>query len=168
MMDSNDQLEKMRAGIDYRFPIRVRQFSLDVRPLSILESLQVAQEVAEEVRKVPESARNRLTEHTFLAKATLIRASTSDVGKNDPKIHDYSLDRMTGDEVQALFKQYISVVDRANPSLEFMSTKDIEELVTDIKKNRTEQNSVEWDSQLTELSIWELASIARYFLTKGD
>ncbi len=168
MMDNDEQIELMRAGVDYQFSIKVRKFSLQVRPLSILESLQIAQQVAEEVRAVPESARNRLTEHTFLAKATIIKASTSDVGKDDPKIHDYSLDRMTGDEIQALFKQYISVVDRVNPSLEFMETTQIEGLVDSIKKNRTEISSVEWDLQLTELSIWELASIARYFLTKDD
>lgn len=168
MMDSIEQIEAMRAGVDYRFPIRIRQFQLEVRPLSIMESVQVAQQVAEEVKKVPDSARNRLTEHTFLAKATLIKATTSDVGANDPKITDYIMDRMTGDEVQALFKQYISVVDRANPSLEFMENKDVEVLIDSIKKNRTEMDLVESDSQLTELSIWELASIVRYFLTKDD
>src|SRR5688500_9249144 len=99
MKDSIEQIEQMRAGVEYRFPIRIRKFAIEVRPLSIMETVQVAQRVAESIKLAPEAARNRLTEHTFLAKETLIVASTSEVNANDPKITDYILDRMTNDEL---------------------------------------------------------------------
>lgn len=166
MRDSVEQIDAMRAGVDYRFPIRIRQFAFEVRPLSILETVQVAQKVAESIRAAPESARNRLTEHTFLAKETLIVASTPDVGVNKPQITDYILDRMTNDELQFAYNQYVGVIDRANPQLELMSSEDLDALIADLKKNPEEGSALVF--RLTELSLSQLMSIAHFFLTKGD
>jgi len=162
------QIEAMRAGVSYRFPIKVRNFELDVRPLALMETVSVAQKVAEAMKGVPESARNRLTEHAFLAKFTLELASTSDVDKNDPRITSYVLDRFTNDEIMAVFKQYVSIVDRANPVLDFMSPPEMEGLIDHLKKNRTETSSEEWDSQLIELSFSQLVSLVRFYLTNDD
>lgn len=168
MTEGLQQIDAMRSGVDYRFPVKVRSFELDVRPLSLMETVTVAQRVAEAMKSVPESARNRLTEHSFLAKFTLETASTSDVGAKDPKITEYVLDRMTAEELMAIFKQYVAIVDRANPVLDFMTPAELEAILDELKKNRLELTPEDWDSQLIELSFSQLVSITRFLLTKDD
>ncbi len=165
--DSIEQIDQMRAGIDYRFPVMVRDFQLMVRPLSIVETVRVAQKVAEAMKGIPDSARNRLTEHTYLAKETLVIASTSDVGVNDQRITDLILDRMTPDELSYLFKQYVQVCDRANPALESMSIQDLKDMVEGLKK-KAEEEPEELVLLLTELSHFQLLNVATSLLIKGD
>lgn len=154
----------MRLGTEYRLEIKIRGFSIRVRPLSITESMQVASEVMDDFNRLPPSAKNSLSENTILAKKTLITASTSGPGANDPTITDLVLSQMTNDELHFLFKQYVAACDRVNPALELMSAEDVKLLADEIKKNSGE----ELDLQLIELSFLELASMAHYFLTKGD
>lgn len=162
--DRIEQIDAMRLGVDYRLPIHVRGFKMYVRPLTVMESVQIASDVHAELSKLPEQSRNRLTEHWFLARETLKLASTSDVGKNDPKITDLILSKMTNDEIHFLFKQYVAACDKVNPALELLKTEDVQALVDSIKKNSPE----DWAYQLTELSFLQLTSLAHFFLTKGD
>lgn len=164
-LDRIEQLDAMRLGVDYRLKIKVRGFEIMVRPLAIQESLQVASSVQMELAKLPKDAVNRLTEHFILAKETLKLASTSDVDKNDPKITDYVLSRMTNDEIHFLFKQYVSVCDKVNPALETMSPEEIQILVDELKKNSSKE---ELDLQLIELSFSQLLSLVSHFLAKND
>lgn len=166
--DGLHQIDAMRQGVEYKFPIKVRGFELMVRPLSLLESNRIAQKVAESMKALPESARNRLTEHTYLAMFTLETASTSDVDSNDPKITQYVLERMTNDEVMAVFKQYASIVERCDPALEFLTQPEIDGLVAELKKNKSEYPAEAWDSQLIELSFLQLASLVRSLVTNDD
>ena len=169
MFESNpleriEQLDAMRLGVDYRMEIKVRGFRIMVRPLAISESLQVAALVQDELMKLPKNAQNRLTEHVILAKETMKVASTSDVGKNDPRITDMVMMGMTNDEIHFLFKQYVAACDKVNPALELMKPQEIQELVEDIKKKEGEELVL----QLIELSFSQLVSMAQYFLTKGE
>lgn len=163
--DEIEQLVAMRQGIDYRFNIQVRSFCLGVRPLSISESVAVVTDTATVVASLPELARNRLTEHSTLAKKTLVLASTSDVGANDPKITEYILDRMTADEISLLFKEYTAGLERVNPSMETLTKDELDVLVTAIKKN--EPNPTELVSLLTGLSFSQLVSLSSFLLTSG-
>lgn len=165
--DYIEQIDQMRAGVDYSFPIVVRGFELMVRPLAIVETVRVAQKVAEAMKSIPESARNRLTEHTYLAKETIILASTSDVGVSDARITDLILDRMTPDELSFLFKQYVGVCDRANPALELMEPAELKGLVEELKKKAAEAPE-ELGLQLIELSQSQLLNVATSLLIKGD
>lgn len=162
--DRIEQLDAMRMGVEYRLPIEVRGFKMYVRPLTVMESVKIASDVHAELVKLPQDARNRLTEHWILARETLKLASTSDVDKNDPKITDLILSRMTNDEIHFLFKQYVAACDKVNPALELINTEEIEKLVEDIKKNNPEELAY----QLTELSFLQLTSLAHFFLTKSD
>lgn len=162
--DKIPQLEAMRHGVDYRQRVSIRGFEIYVRPLSIMETNQVAATVQEKLSMLPESARHRLTEHTLLAKETLINASTSDVGANDARITDHILDRMTNAEIHYLYKQYVAAMDRVDPSLEQMSPEDLRALVDELKKNP----KADLGSVLIELSFSQLVSLAHYFLTKSD
>jgi hypothetical protein len=162
-MSHDGHLDAMRLGVNYSGVITIRGFSLRVRPLSISESIEVAAKVTDRILSLPKSGQNRLSENTFLALETLALASTSDVGANDPKITDYTLTRMTPDELAAVFKAYVAECDRVNPALERMTAEDVTALIESLKKSAGDQ--VELDSRLTELSLSELASIVSSFLT---
>lgn len=163
--DKIDQIDAMRMGVNYRLPLKIRGFQMTVRPLAIQETLQVAATVQDELSKLPSNAQNRLSEHFILAKETLKLASTSDVGKADPRITDLILTQMTNDELHYLFKQYVAACDKVNPALEMLTPPDVQTLVDELKKNKDE---TELALALTELSFSDLASLAHYFLTKGD
>lgn len=164
-LDRIEQIDAMRMGVDYRLEIKVRGFTMMVRPLAISETLQVAATVQDELSKLPESARNRMSEHFILAKETLKIASTSDVGKNDPRITDLMMTHMTNDELHFLFKQYVAATDKVNPAMETLTPEEVEAIVEELKKNSSDADLV---SALTELSFSQLVSLARFYLTKGD
>jgi len=163
-LDRIEQLDAMRLGTDYRFLVKIRGFEMYVRPLSISETIQVTANTQEKLSTLPAQLKNVLTEHTILAKETLKLASTSDVGRDDIKITDLILDRMTNDEVHFLFKQYIAATDRCNPALELLKAEDLTNLVNEVKKNKGE----ELVSVLTELSLSQLVSLAQHYVTQGD
>lgn len=165
--DRIEQIDAMRMGVDYHFQIKVRGFNLTVRPLSIQETIQVASNVMERYKATPVTGQNSLTEHIYLAQETLKLASTTMGKGNDPKITDYVMKEMTPDEIQYIFKQYVSGCDKVNPALELMKISEVEALVEDIKKNSTGA-SVELGLQLIERSFSELVSITHFLLTKGD
>jgi hypothetical protein len=156
----------MRSGVEYRGPIKVRGYELLVRPLSLAETIKVVGNVSARLRDVPAAARSALHEHTILAMETLVLASTSDVGANDPQITEMVIERMTPEEVQNLFVQYVKIVDRANPALEMLTPEQVNELLEHVKKNLTTPSELAF--RLTELSFSELASIAHMFLTKSE
>lgn len=164
-LDRIEQLDAMRLGTEYRLKVKIRGFEMYVRPLSISESIQVTANAQEKLSMLPANARNTLTEHTILAKETLKLASTSDVGKDDIRITDLILDRMTNDEVHFLFKQYIAATDKCNPALELMSGPELKAIVSDIKKNRQDPELV---SQLTGLSFSQLVSIIHHLVNQSD
>lgn len=163
-LDRIEQLDAMRIGTDYRVLVKIRGFEMYVRPLSISETIQVTATAQEKLSMLPVQARNVLTEHTILAKETLKLASTSDVGRDDIRITDLILDRMTNDEVHFLFKQYIAATDKANPALELMKADELTSLVNEVKKNKGE----ELVSALTGLSLLQLVSLAHHYVTQGD
>jgi hypothetical protein len=161
-----DQISAMRMGVDYSFLISLRKFSLRVRPLSIMETIRVAQDVNRALAEMPEEARIALSQHTLIAKETIKLASTSDVGATDFKITDLIMDRMTPDEMQLLFKQYTANCDRVNPCLDLMSRADIQALVDDLKKNAKTREDLAL--RLIELSLSQLHNLALFSLTADD
>jgi hypothetical protein len=153
--DRIPQIDAMRVGVDYYFNIKIKEFSLRVRPLSIVEQMQVAATVVQKFQALPVNHQNRLSENMLKAKETLIIASTSDVGSNDPQITEYILDRMTDTELSFMWKQYMEACDRVNPELEKMSVEEIEKIVLDLKKK---------ERQLIELSFMELINLCRHLI----
>lgn len=145
--DSLPQLDQMRMGVEYRQLVRIRNFSVSLRPLTISEQIHVASDVAEEFAQMPEKMKHQLSEHTVLAKRTLIRASTPSPEVNSPLLTDLLIEKMTADEVLALFKEYNAICDKCNPMLDKMLSEDALALVDVLKKN---------PSRLTELSFWQL------------
>ncbi len=122
--------------------------------------------VAEKMLAMPEAARHRITESTLMAKETLKLASKADMDSTvEPVLTDYTLDRMTNDELDAMFKEYSAIVDRVNPTLEVMPVQQLKQLYDDLVKKK---ESGELDLALIELSSWERVNLVRFFLTKED
>lgn len=162
--DTFPELEAMRQGVVYRFPVRVRGFEIGLRPLAISETIQVAANVVEKYKALPLPAQTGAAEHTILAKETLKYASQSDYGVGDFKLNDSVMDRWTSDELQAMFKQYVGVTDKCNPQLEVMGNERLNDIVEDLKKNSPEELRL----RVIELSSLELVNLVAYLLTKGD
>lgn len=149
-------LSAMRQGVDYTETIRCRGQVLRIRPLSIVETMQVAHEVQSQMSGKDEFSQNALSENVILAKETLRRATTSDVGKTDTPLTDYIMERMTPEELQYLMKQYVAALDKKNPSLELMKPEEVEALVQALKKSPESDLALE----LTALSFSQLVSLS--------
>ena len=156
--DVIQEIEDMRAGVSYSHIISIRKFQLKVRPISNHEQLQVASEVQKKMAVLTMDMRNQLTEHQIVARETLKFASTSDVGKTDWGITDIIMDKMTPDEIQFLFQQYVQVTDRTNPKLEKMTNEQLEELVVALKKTPADR----LDLELIEVDFWQTLNLLSY------
>ncbi len=143
-------LELMRHGVDYKFKVRLRGFEITFRPLSELETTQIADETRDFLLGLKEEHRTELKYSAVFANKTLQQASTSAPGKTDYQITEAVLVKCTPDEVMFLFNEYNKCVDKVNPSLEKMSVKDIEDLVDAAKKKAL---------VMTELSFWQMENL---------
>lgn len=152
------QIDAMRHGVDYKFTVRCRGFTVDLRVLTLAESTEIISSVLKYMHKLPQQAQTPAKEREAHVRETLKLASTSEMGVFDPQITDPMLDHMSLGEVDFLFKQYIIETDRVNPVLETMPDEDLRLLVDGIKKK---------DKPLIELSFSELVNVCR-FLTRGD
>lgn len=160
---TSDVLSAMRSGVAFRFPVRIRDFSMHLRPLSMQETLEVHQFVAEEMSRMPASARTKVMEHSLLAKQTIIVASTSQPGSEDPKMTHLEMKHWLPDEIHAVYKEYSAIVEKVNPSPDDIDPEQMEGLIELVKKSPRE----ELDYHLTALSFWQLKAII-FSLTKPE
>lgn len=157
--DRISQLDAMRQGVDYHLEIKCRDYSVSVRPLTMKETVDVATRVNDALLKLPEHARTRLMESNLLAKETLKLATKNDMdSKDEPRLTDYVMDRMTPEELQFIHRQYVQAIDMVNPVMEQLSKEEIMAMVDAVKKN---------GSALTDLSFLQMANVCR-FLIQGN
>lgn len=155
-------LSAMRMGVEFSHPVNIRNFKVNLRPLSISETLDVANATKVQMESLPDQQKHRLQEHTILAMNTLEKASTP-FGKNQtPKIPPKVMELMTPDEIHHIYDQYVKICDKINPSFEVLSHEEVVKLVGELKKNFKDVR------QLTELSMKDLVSVAHFFLTTED
>lgn len=154
------QLELIRAGVLNRFSVKLKNYELSLRPLSVMEEVRVAEEVAQEMMNRPDNQRFSLTESVMLEAKKIQLASTSAPGQTDYKITETILYNLTPGEIDYLFKQYISGCERLNPSMEKIPADQIEAMVEELKKKPQSM-----DSALIERSFWELVNICNHLLT---
>ena len=150
-----DILEQMRAGVAYRFTVRLRKFEMKLRPLTVQELIQVSTETMNELQNKPELGRVAVSESTLFAIKTLELASTSAPGKTDYALPAYTLQQLSADELMFLYKEWLANNDRVNPSLEKLSREKLDELVQLAKKN---------PFALIELSFWEATNLCHHLL----
>lgn len=148
-------IDAMRAGVLYKRTIKVRDFAVLLRPIAISEQADITNETASRVMSLPAHAQNRVSEEVIFSKLCLMKASTSDYGKEDPKLTETLLDRLTTGELMKVYKDWLAFVDDVDPSLDKMTADQLDALAAELKKN---------PSQLTELSGSELKQICQHLL----
>ncbi len=158
-----DNLDKMRQGVDTRFPLKMRGFQCLFRPLSIYETNVVAAEVVQEMSQKPKSQQNAIMENSLLSIKILEKASSSDIDKTDYAITSMELQRLSPKEIEFLYAEYVSVTEKVNPRLDKLSREQIKELIEDAKKK---EGGLE--SALMTLSFWEVWNIALSCLTPDE
>ena len=157
--DKIQQIEAMRMGVSYRGTLRLRDFTVRVRPISNMEETEIISSVVERMKASPEHYRNRQTEQLLYARLLLEKASTSDVGANDPQLTEYILARMTNGELLCLLKDYNAFCDAVNPQLDEMSKDEIMRLVDEVKKS---------PDLATSYSRLEMLNVIRFLVATKD
>lgn len=154
-MKSSDfpQLALMRAGVEYQFEISVRNFKVKVRPLSNLEIVQATQDAVSAFEKTPQDRRVNIAISLYHAMYQLERAATKDVGDTVSELPLSLLQMMHNEEVNTLWKQYVRVLDKVNPSFEDFPAEELQNIVDELKKNSDPK------SLLTDLSISKLIAV---------
>lgn len=135
-MDLSD-LDKMRLGVKYRFPVKLRGYEFLCRPLTVIECTEVAIETANDLNNKPHLRHVPLGENVLFAIKTLSRASTSAPDARDMQLHEAVLQQLTPDELMFIFSEYKAIVDRVAPLLQEVSEERITELLDLAKKNHT-------------------------------
>jgi uncharacterized FlaG/YvyC family protein len=153
------QLEQMRQGVSYFEEISLRSFKLKVRPLTISENLTVSAEVVKRITGLQPHEQTAVAENTFLAQETLMRAAkptpeTSDMESAMPQM---LMAAMTPDEVSALYKQYVTIMEKTDPILEEIPSEEVKRLAEEVKKK---------ECHPTKLSFLQLASLVKYLVTQ--
>lgn len=159
----SDVLNAMRAGVTFRFPVRIREFTMQLRPLSMHETLEVHQFVAQEMAAMPPAARTKVMEHSLMAKQTIIMATTSQPGAEDPRMTHLEMKHWLPDEIHAVYKEYLAIVDKVNPSPETMDPKEVAALVDEVKKSPRE----DLEYLLTAYSFLQLKAIICSLMSAG-
>lgn len=156
-------IDKMRMGIAARFPLVMRSFVGTFRPLSIYETNVVAAEVMAELQTKPKTQQNAMMENSLLSIKILEKASTSDIDKTDYQVSALELQRLSAPEIEFLYAEYVSAVDKMNPRLEVLTKEQIDDLVLECKKKEDGL-----DLALAQLSFWQVWNIARAYLTPSE
>jgi hypothetical protein len=125
-----DLLAKMRAGIRQHHIIRLRDLEIPVRVVSIDEMNAIRRDAVRQAMTI--SGGDEVDKNVAVQKTTLKIAST--VPGQAPLLSDKLLEKMTVDEVNYLYEEYVKVLDDVNPAVERMSDEKVRELVDAIKK----------------------------------
>lgn len=161
--ETRPELEKMRMGVEYSFPVKLRGFEVILRPLSNSEMMQAKSLVASAMANMKLHERSEVMEHNELAKEFLERAS-SPFGEFAPKLPKSLLNEFTNDELMYFYREYLAVCDRVNPALEELPQEALMEMVEMVKKNPSQEIRL----GLISLSFGQLTSLALYLLINGE
>lgn len=154
--DTLPELEAMRDGVEYKFPVTIRKFTVHLRPLTNMEIIHVAREVVEETRRMENAS--QVEESILTSHKQLEKASTSDPETYDPKLTGVFLAKLTPGELDFLWKQYLAGCDRCNPSMEALNKDVVMQLVEQVKKSPNVQFA------LTDRSFLELVNISLHLI----
>ena len=154
--DDLPELELMRQGVQYKFSLKIRNWSVPVRPVTVGEHMSINNEVINDMAGLSPLMRSTLNESYMLAKSMLKKASAEPPPSTRlGPITDLLLDSMTIDEVLFLYTQYEAGVAKVNPKFELLSNDDVQELISKVKKK---------ESALTDCSFSQLVSMVHSLL----
>ena len=150
-MSTEALIEKMRAGVKETYDICLRELVIPVRVLSVDE--------INEIRRQAKSYAARFQgdeTDVNLAIQKLTLSKASDIA-GVPLLNDrfYKESRMTVDEINYLYNEYIRVMDTVNPSLEQITPEQFRALVDALKKKNV---------SASDLSLRQLKAICTAFV----
>jgi hypothetical protein len=130
-LSADDLLKKMREGVKEVHNISLRGFNIPVRVLSLAEMNLIRKDAISQAlaNKGDGTDVNVITQQTVLKMASTIDSS------GGPLLSDKVLERMTTDELNYLYNEYVRVSESVNPSVEHISHDAFRELVNALKKN---------------------------------
>lgn len=132
IITAEDLLAKMRAGTKEIHEIKMRDFVLMVRVLSVDEMNLVRRDAYKTALAMSGDDTDK---NLIMQKSILKLASSSSASDNVPMLSDRLLSMLTTDEIGHLYDEYIAVLDSVNPALETITHEAFRELVDSLKKN---------------------------------
>lgn len=128
----DDLLKKMRMGVDEVHEIHLRDLTIPVRVLSIDEVNTIRKDSikAAMLENGDNTDVDVRTQRSTLKLATTIHAGGA------PLLSDKLMQKLTVDEMNYLYNEYIKVMDSVNPSLETMTPEQFKELVAALKEKK--------------------------------
>lgn len=155
-MSGNDDIQtvdvllgKLRAGVKATHEIKCRELVVPVRVLSIDEFNEVRRHsIAHATAKNGDETDKNLQAQ----KLTLKLASSLTEGV--PLLGDKLLSKLSLDEINFLYEEYLAVMDSVNPSLASISDEEFRAIVDALKKNLTSSR---------KLSLLQLRAICTAF-----
>jgi hypothetical protein len=149
-------LARMREGTRWRWPVTFKTAEVLLRPLTMGEEIDVEVRVTQNMKSKEPAYRVPINESAMRAKIILEVASTSEPGKTDPMLTDNILNQFTNAELLAFMKEYQTVCDKCDPSIDSLTRQQIDEMVEALKKTPSEV----LHSALTGLSFWQLRDLS--------
>lgn len=158
------QLEAMRLGTCYRQTVTVRGYSVEMRPLTVAEHMGIAASIKRELSSVPQFMQTSLQQNLLLAQRCLEKASTPSPREGSiPVLTNFLLEKMTNDELMAVYKQWLAICERVDPNFEDIPD---EEIIALADKLRDEISVKKNPSAVIALSFSQLANLVHFLLTK--
>lgn len=140
-------LQAMRRGVDFNMKVKIRELTIELRPLSIFEQQEIEGLVLKRVSNIPESRRTVLLLDYWHKMMTILYASQTKILNSEPTISISDLKVMTKGEIDFIYDQYLIHVDKVNPHPDLLTDKDLEEWVEAIKKNPVLLSSLTYHQQ---------------------
>jgi len=137
-------LDGMRAGEKYIIPIKIRDLTIELRPLTIFEADKIEAEVLMKADKLPACRKT----HNFIERwtriLTIFYASQLKVLNSQPTISQTTLFAMTVGEIDYIYQTYMRAMEKINPWPESLTTEKLDEWIDLIKKNPGIIPSLHW------------------------
>jgi hypothetical protein len=133
-MSTDAILARMRAGVKTVAEIRLRDFVVPVRVLSIDETNAIRRDA---IRTTTVNQGDEVDKNIAMEKSTLKLASTLSSGPAGgvPILGDKLLGSLNLDEIHYLYNEYVKIMDDVNPTVEAMPEKEMRAIVDGLKKN---------------------------------
>ena len=152
ILKAEDLLAKMRAGTKEIHEIKMRDFVVQVRILSIDEMNLVRRDAY----KAALAMKGDDVDKNLITQKSILKLASTDPGSGGvPILSDKLLSMLTNDEIAFLYDEYIRVMDSVNPALETITHEAFREMVDSLKKNLVSVN---------ELSIRQLKVICSSYV----
>jgi hypothetical protein len=151
IITAEDQLRLMRSGYKAELELKYGQLKVPCRLMSALEESATITNAKKKL-KVPNESDRKLLESIAVMKAVLVAACTVD---DVPHLSLSFLDKLTDTELDALYDQFMTIKETADPEFEKLSPDQVRELVSAVKKK---------EKATRDLFTWQLAAIGKFFL----